>query len=90
MNILIEIRGETTNDLSSISQYMWTILVINLLIIIAFFFFVGSLFVMHTYFISKNLTTCKRPQNLRFRGVPIMDEDLLHEGLAQKVWLALL
>lgn len=69
---------------------MWTALVVNLLTLIGFFLFVSSLLAMHTYLISRSLTTCKLHSSLSYRGVPLVDEDFLSQSLAQEVRLAFL
>jgi len=60
------------------------------LICIGFFLMVSSLFAFHTYLISKNLTTCKHwiLLSFSFRGASVLDENFIHESLAEEVWLA--
>jgi palmitoyltransferase len=43
--------------MEEINRFMWYILALVTVILIGFFFMVSSLLIMHTYLISKNLTT---------------------------------
>ena len=57
-----------------------------MLINIGFFLMVSSMLTFHTYLASKNLTTCIIHNNVNnFRGISLMDEDILYESMAKEV-----
>jgi hypothetical protein len=70
------------DDRSMYIQKFKVLLSIIVLALIGFFFMVSSLLAFHTYLASRNLTTCKNMLSNVYRGIFVMDENIIHEGVA--------